>query len=419
MAQRLRVALGVLSIVVTFVVGFVAGQLTPVARAGPSMQSQAEDSPYLERFERIWQLVHLEYYEQPLDDEALIQGAIHGMLETLGDQHTAYMPPQEFRLFSEDLSGSYTGIGALVEAEDDRLLIVSPFDGSPADVAGLRPSDEILQVDDTPVSSFDDPMSAITLVRGPEGEPVNLRIKRDDNIFDVTIVRATIPLVSASGEMQADGIGYVRISAFSQTTVPQLREALTEILAQDPKGLVIDLRGNPGGSLDTALQVSSEFIGDGTVMREQWGNGQEESRDAHPGGLAIDPGLSLIVLVDGGSASASEIVAGAIRDRERGQLLGETTYGKGTVQNWHDLGAEHGGLRVTIARWLTPDGTWVHGEGLTPDVLVELTDAEREGNRDIQLESAVNVLLGKPLPARAMHQLGGHIVPKWRLPRYE
>ncbi len=392
MNSRVRVLLATAALLGCFVMGFVVGQSTPTAHA------QEEENRYLARFEQIWQMVHLEYFTQPVDDEALIQGAIHGMLETLGDQHTSYMPPEEYALFNAELNGSYVGIGALVEAEGERLLIVSPFDDSPAEAAGLQAGDEILQVDDTLVSEFEDPMAAITLVRGQEGEPVTLRIKRASEIFEVTIVRAVIPLVSASGEMRADGIGYVRIADFGQTTVEQLRTVLADIVAQEPRGLVVDLRGNPGGSLDAALRVTSEFIGDGPIMQEEWGTGNRTTFEASSGGLAVSPSLPLVVLVDGGSASASEIVAGAIQDRGRGQLLGELTYGKGTVQNWHDLGADNGGVRITIARWLTPDGTWVHETGLTPDVSVLLPEGDRASEQDIQLESAVALLLGEPLP---------------------
>ncbi|MGH2542443.1 MAG: S41 family peptidase [Ardenticatenaceae bacterium] len=397
MLKQVRPLIVVLAIVVSFVMGLVAGQAPAPASAGSAVQ--VETNPYVQRFERVWTLVHEEYFAQPVDDEALIQGAIAGMLEQLGDQHTSYMPPDEYARYTEDFSGSYTGIGALVEAEGDRLIVVSPFDGSPAKAAGIRPGDEIVQVDDTPISDFDDPLAAITLVRGPEGAPVTLRIKRDGRLFDVTIIRATIQLVSASGELRADGVGYVRLSDFGQMTVAQLRETLSGILAQKPQGLVLDLRGNPGGSLDAALYVTSEFIGDGTIMLEEWGNGAETSYTTTPGGLATDPSLPLVVLVDEGSASASEIVAGALQDRGRGRLVGDVTFGKGTVQNWHDLGAGQGGVRITIARWLTPNGTWVHEKGLTPDVLVEASDSYTDTEWDLQLETAVSLLLGKPLPS--------------------
>ncbi|MBA3534599.1 MAG: S41 family peptidase [Ardenticatenales bacterium] len=397
MQQRLRPLLVMLALLVAFGVGFVAGQHPTPAIAGTLQQGEDSDSK-LARLETIWELVHQEYYEQPIDDEALVQGAINGMLETLDDRHTSYMPPGEFEMLNESFDGSYSGIGALVEAEDGKLLIVSPFDDSPAQEAGLQPGDEIIKVNDTLVSTFEDPLAAITLVRGPAGEAVALRLRRGSEVFDVTIVRATIPLISASGEMREDGIGYVRVSEFGDKTSIQLRETLTKLMAENPKGLILDLRGNPGGGLFAAIEVASEFIGDGTVMIEESGDGESETFTAQPGGLATDPELPLVVLVDAGSASASEIVAGAIQDRGRGQLLGEITYGKGTVQNWRDLGSENGGVRITIARWLTPNGSWVHEKGLIPDILIEAEPTDSEDAPDIQLESAANLLLGIPLP---------------------
>lgn len=385
-----------------FVSGFVSGQLTSSVQANNSLQSAGDG--YVPRFERIWTLVHEGYFAQPVDSEALIQGAINGMLEVLEDKHTSYMPPQEFDMFSQDLNGSYTGIGAMVEAEDNKLLIVSPFDGSPAEAAGLQPGDEIKKVDETFVSEFDDPLSAISLVRGPTGTPVTLLVAREGREFEVVIVRDTIPLISADGEVREDGIGYVRIASFGTNTVEELQATLAEILAENPTGLVVDLRGNPGGSLDAALSVTSEFIGDGDIMIQEWGDGRSQTYPARRGGLAIASELPIVVLIDGGSASASEIVAGAIQDRERGLIMGETTYGKGTVQQWHRLGSNDGGIRITTARWLTPNGTWIHETGITPDVIVELTESDLQLKHDIQLESAVNWLLGKPLPENILPQ---------------
>jgi carboxyl-terminal processing protease len=405
MKQGLRSALAVLAVVLVFGAGFFAGQFAPSVSAGTLLQ--AESSDHVARFEQIWDLVHAEFVTQPVDDEALLTGAINGMLEVLDDQHTSYMPPGEFELLNATMDGSYTGIGAEVEAKDDRLYIVSPFEGSPAEAAGLEPGDEIVQVDDTPIAEFEDPLAAITLVRGPEGEPVTLKIRREGRLFDVTVVRGNIPLISAEGEMLDNGIGYVQVSDFGATTTEQLREALEAILAEEPQGLILDLRGNPGGSLQTAIEVTSEFIGEGTVMVEEWGNGTKYTYEAETGGLATDTDLPLIVLVDAGSASASEIVAGAIQDVGRGQLLGETTYGKGTVQNWHDLGEGNGGVRITIAKWLTPKERWIHEEGLTPDVEVVPSASDHAEERDIQLESAVNLLLGLPAPVSSENPLYG------------
>lgn len=402
MKALVRPLFTLLLLVAIFMSGFVSGQLTSSVQAGNSLQAAGDG--YVQRFDRIWGLVHEGYFAQPVDSEALIQGAIDGMLAVLEDKHTSYMPPQEFEMFNQDLNGSYTGIGALVEAEENKLLIVSPFDGSPAEKAGLQPGDEIKKVDETFVSEFDDPLSAISLVRGPTGTPVRLLVLREGQEFEVTIVRDTIPLVSAQGEIREDGIGYVRIASFGTNTVEELQATLEEVLAQKPTGLVVDLRGNPGGSLDAALSVTSQFIGDGDIMIQEWGDSRSQTYPARRGGLAIASELPIVVLIDGGSASASEIVAGAIQDRERGLIMGETSYGKGTVQQWHNLGSKNGGIRITTARWLTPNGTWIHDAGITPDIIVELTDDDRLLEHDIQLESAANWLLGKPLPEKTLPQ---------------
>lgn len=398
MRRTVRVTTLTLAALVIFGLGFLTGQSNRVASA--SAPTQTDSASETARFNQLWELLHESYFAQPLDDDALIAGAISGMLETLGDPYTAYMPPTEFASLNDQFVGSYTGIGALVEAVGDELVIVSPFDNSPAKEAGLRPGDVILQVDDTLVSEFEDPLTAVSLVRGPEGEPVSLQINRDGRRFEVTLVRATIPLISALGEMREDGVGYVRISDFGQLTLEQLSATLGELLEQDPTGLVLDLRGNPGGGLGAALEVVSQFVEDGVVMQYQ---SQERTDEYFAEGTVHREAarLPLVVLVDGGSASASEIVAGAIQDRGRGVLIGEQTFGKGTVQSWTDLGEGNGGVRITIARWLTPNGTWVHEDGIEPDLIVPWNEADRAAERDIQLETAVAYLLGQPLPEPA------------------
>ena len=395
MAKRAQMIVFALAL---FALGFVVGAQAPLARAEAAAQG---NNQYIERFGTIWDLVQRDYFDQPLDNEALFQGAVDGMLEELGDRHTSYMPPDEYEMLNDTMEGSYTGIGALVEAEGDRLLIVSPFDNSPAQAAGLLPGDQILEVDGTLVSTFEDPLSAVTLVRGPAGEPVTLKVRRGAEEFEVTIVRAEIPLISAEGEMLSDGIAYVRVADFGAVTVEQLRATLDELLQQSPRGMILDLRGNPGGSLDAAITVTSQFVGTGNVMIERFGDGREIVYEAEPGGLATDSALPLVVLVDAGSASASEIVAAAIQETGRGQLLGETTYGKGTVQNWHSLGAGAGGVRITIARWLTPNGNWVHEQGVTPDVPFPVTPEYRnpDPTQDLQVQAAQALLLGQALPA--------------------
>jgi len=190
--------------------------------------------------------------------------------------------------------------------------------------------------------------------------------------------------------MLEDGIGYVQITTFGDKTTPELRAALKDLMAQDPKGLIIDLRNNGGGYLQTAVEVASEFIGDGVILYEQYGDGERTSYQAMKGGQATE--IPLVVLVNEGTASASEIVAGAIQDYGRGQLVGMTSYGKGSVQNWVPLTNDQGAIRVTIAKWLTPNERTIHEKGLTPDVEVEITDEDRQTDMDPQLDKAIEVL---------------------------
>jgi carboxyl-terminal processing protease len=323
-----------------------------------------------------------------------MQGAIRGMLDSLGDFHTGYMSPAEYTIALTSQSGELEGIGALVEAAGDYLRIVSPMPGSPAESAGILPGDLIIKVDGLDVAGLGE-AEIISLVRGPAGTTVHLTVQRDEHTdpLDFDIVRARITIPSVEGRMLDGNVGYVKINNFGETTTRELKDQLRSLLSQQPAGLVLDLRGNPGGYLDTAIEVVSQFIGEGVVMRERSGDGSEKTYQAIRGGLATD--VPLVVLIDKGSASASEIVAGAVQDLARGTLVGETTYGKGSVQNWHRLLGDNGAVRVTIARWYTPNGRSIHKLGITPDVTIPLTEDDRTGGRDPQLDEAVRLLSGK------------------------
>lgn len=378
---------------ILFGAGYAAGQGVPVARAAQAESSDAALRPLL----RIWTLLHEDYFKQPLDDLQLVQGAIDGMLATLGDPHTSYMPPAEFDSLTESLEGEFEGIGAEVDVVDGVLTIVSPIADSPAEAAGLRPGDQVIAVDGVAIAdAFTDPMGAITLVRGKAGTPVVLTIRRAGKSFNVTIIRARIPLVSVRGRMlEGEGrdIAYVSIESFGEKTAGELRETLTTLMAQQPAGIVLDLRGNPGGSLESAVRVASHFLGNGLVLTEEWGDGERLDYPIYPNGLATE--TPLVVLIDGGSASASEIVAGAIQDARRGTLIGTKSFGKGTVQHWHTLDEGDGGVRITVARWLTPKGRWVHGRGLSPEITISITEADIAAERDPQLDGAVRLLHGE------------------------
>lgn len=352
--------------------------------------STPEDTEALfDPFWQAWDLIHEEYVDQPVDDETLMQGAIEGMVSALGDKHSSYMNPKEFEQANQTLEGEYEGIGAWVDITGDYVEIVSPMKGSPAEKAGLQPKDKVIAVDNEDMTEVPGDI-VLQHILGPAGTDVTLTIQRDNEAFDVTITRANIIVPTVDFEMLEDNLGYIALYDYGDKSTKQLRNALEELLSQDPDGLIFDLRDNGGGYLSTAIEVVSEFIGEGVVMYEQYGDGTTYTYEAIPGGLATE--IPLVVLVNGGTASAAEITAGAIQDLERAPLVGVTTYGKGTVQNWITLVNDAGGVRITIARWLTPDGRQISEIGLEPDYVIEMTEEDYEAGRDPQLEKAIEVL---------------------------
>ncbi len=361
--------------------------------ADPSGSTPADQEALFAPFWETWDLIHENYVDQPLNDLELMRGAISGMLAALGDPHTTYMTPDEFQQANESLEGEYEGIGAWVDVTGDYVIIVSAMKGSPAYEAGLKPNDTVIAVDGEDMTGIPGDL-VLQRILGPAGTDVTLTIQRGEtDPFEVTITREHIVVPTVDYEMLDNDIGYVALYTYGDNSTEQLRAALQDLLSQDPVGLIFDLRDNGGGYLNTAIEVVSQFIGDGVVMYEQYGDGETYSYEALPGGLATD--IPLVVLVNGGTASASEITAGAIQDYDRAPLVGVTTYGKGSVQNWTALANEAGGVRITIARWLTPDGRQISEVGLTPDYIVEMTEDDYAQGLDPQLDKAVEVLLDR------------------------
>lgn len=370
--------------------------LPPTSAAPSSEQTSAtpqELQTLFAPFWEAWNLVHEQYVNQPVDDTLLMQGAIRGMMEAVGDDYTYYMDPKVYEVESTSLSGEYQGIGAYVDTQGDYLTIVSPIEGSPAKAAGLRPGDQIIAIDGEDMTGVA-PEAARQKVLGPAGTTVVLTVAREGESEPLvfTIVRAKISVPSVTGEMRGDGIAYVDINTFGDKTTSELRAKLDELLAQNPKGIIIDLRFNPGGYLLTSVEVMSEFIDEGVVLIEQYGDGTRDTYSALGNGRATD--LPIVVLINEGSASASEIVAGALQDYGRAQLVGVQSFGKGSVQVVSPLSNDQGAARVTIAKWLTPKERLIQDVGLTPDYIVEMTDEDYANDRDPQLDKAVEVLLG-------------------------
>lgn len=343
-------------------------------------------------FWETWDLVHRQYVDQPVDDVKLMRGAISGMLASLGDLHTSYMDPAQFKDANSSLSGEYEGIGAYVDTTGDFLKIISPISQSPAEKAGLQSGDVIIAIDGAKMDGVN-PELARQKVLGPAGSVVTLTIVREgvELPFDVKITRAKITIASVESKMLDGNIAYIKLNTFGETTTQELKTQLTDLLAKNPKGLILDLRNNGGGYLQTAVEVASQFVPKGVIVSEKYGDGKSDKYDAIPGGMATD--IPMVVLVNEGTASASEIVSGAIQDYGRGKLVGVTTYGKGSVQIWTPLSNDQGAVRITIAKWFTPKDRTIDKQGLKPDVDVTMTKEDFQAKRDPQLDAAVKALL--------------------------
>ncbi|GMQ79344.1 MAG: hypothetical protein BMS9Abin02_1927 [Anaerolineae bacterium] len=375
-----------------FSTGYIFGQseIAPIKLIGPASITPGAARDSFRPFWETWQILNDDFFEQPLNNELLAEGAIDGMLSALEDPNTRYLSPDEEEAARINLRGSFEGIGAEVTEENGSITIVAAYEGSPAANAGLKSGDVLRQVDGVDLTGMDI-NEVVRLVRGPAGTAVNLTIERDGSRFDVNIIRDKIRIPSVRSELLEEGVAYIRLSRFSDTTTQEFEENLDSLMTSEPTGLILDLRNNPGGGLSTAVDIADHFLGEGLILTERYGNGEETTFEADEKGLAQD--VPLVVLINEGSASASEVVAGAIRDRERGVLIGARSFGKGTVQIWRRL-SNDGGLRVTVARWLTPDGTWVNDEGLTPDITVSMPEPEEGELIDAQLQRAIEYLLG-------------------------
>lgn len=355
-----------------------------------------EGSLDLSVFWEAMDLLDKNYYAQkelPREDE-LSYSALEGVVESLDDPHTSFLSPQLAADFQADLEGEFEGIGAQVDMNEEGLVIVAPFPGTPAAQAGLQPGDIVLEIDGRTTQGMD-LLEAVSLVRGERGTVVSLQVRRSGEadliVFDITRGNIVIPVV-VTELIQVEGqspIGHIRLTDFGRNSVEQFKEGINELKGQGAERLIVDLRFNPGGLLNAAIDITSQFIDEGLILSEKTSDGQEIRHPAEGGGVAVD--MPLVILINEGSASASEILAGAVKDTERGTLIGTISFGKGSVQRLHNL-SDNSLLRITVARWFTPNGNAIHEVGIEPDIYVEWKPEETAPDEDPQLDAAVEFL---------------------------
>jgi carboxyl-terminal processing protease len=330
----------------------------------------------------------LDNFDGEISDEDILNGQKSGLVSAADDPFTEYLNEEETKDFNDSLNGSFEGIGAELSREGNFVIIVAPIKGTPADRAGIQPGDIIIEIDGEDATDIS-VSEAVNRIRGPKGEEVVLTVIRDGQEVVVPIVRDTITIDSVEWELR-DNTGIITLSRFGDDTVSLSRQAAQELKDQGAKNIILDVRGNPGGLLDAAVDVSSIWLPKGSTVLEEKRNGvvvQTFKTSDQP----ILLGVPTVVLINGGSASASEIVAGALHDNNVATLIGEQTFGKGSVQRVIPLNSG-GSLKVTIARWFTPEGKNIDKEGIAPDQEVELTTEDREAVRDPQLDAAIESL---------------------------
>jgi carboxyl-terminal processing protease len=359
-------------IMLLFLVVFLSVGITTFALAFGKEKTEAVRPPEKIEFNKFFTAYDTlkDGYFQKVDQNKLINGAINGMVEALDDPYSDYMSNDEAKSFHSSISSSFEGIGAEIQEKDSHIVIVSPIKGSPAEKAGLKPNDLVMAVDGKSLQGMNS-TEAVTLIRGKKGTKVELTIQRPgtDGQVKVPIIRDTIPIETVYGEMVGDGIANVQITSFSSKTSEELVAKLNDLQKQGMKGLVLDLRQNPGGLLDQAINISSLFVPKGEILfKVEDRDGKIKEYKSQNKGT---PTLPLVVLIDKGSASASEILSGAVKESAGVPLVGEKSFGKGTVQTAQDF-PDGSDLKFTMAKWLTPDGNWIHKKGIKPDYAVSL-----------------------------------------------
>jgi len=341
-------------------------------------------------FWEAWRMIENKYTLEELDYEKMVFGAVSGMVDSLEDPYTVFLSPQDKSIFEQDMKGSFSGIGAEVGFRDKFLTIVAPLEGSPAEKAGLLSGDKVLKVDETEIIGMNID-EAVSIIRGEKGTMVKLTIRRDGlhELKEIEIIRDIIKIETVEWELRSGNIVYIRISQFKEETIDEFDSQIDDIIVNDPKGIIVDLRNNPGGYVSTLENIASRFLDNGDVIFiEDFGDKRDVYRAS---GNNKFNNIPVVVLINEGSASASEIFAGSLRDNKDAKLVGKTTFGKGLVQEMQDL-KDGSALKITVAKWLTPNELDINKDGIEPDYEVEMTLEDYELDRDPQLEKAMELL---------------------------
>lgn len=353
--------------------------------------TQADFSP----FWKVWNTINEKYPSaSKVSDQDKIYGAISGLIGSLDDPYSVFFNPEESKAFEEEISGNFDGIGMEVGEKDKILTVIAPLKDTPAYRADIKSGDKILKIDETITSGLSIE-EAIKLIRGPKGTSVTLTILREDSDQprEIKITRDTINIPTIETEVKKDGIFVIRLYSFSANSANLFRNAIKEFVDSGSDKLLLDLRGNPGGYLDASVEMASWFLKAGeVVVTEDYGNNQKGEVFRSKGYDIFNEKLKFVILIDSGSASASEILAGAMQDNGRAKLVGTQSFGKGSVQQVVDITSDTI-LKITVAKWLTPNGTSISEKGLTPDYIVEVTKEDLEEKRDPQMEKAIELLL--------------------------
>lgn len=395
MKRKLAIFFLFVIISLVFGVGFYLGKLqvppAPVEGVINQELGEAEGIDF-SLFWETWRVLEEKFVNpEKMDYQEMIYGAISGMVNSLDDPYTVFMPPADTKIFKEDVSGEFQGVGMEIGLRNGDLTVISPLEGTPAFRAGLRAGDKIIKVDDTYTRNMTID-EAVKIIRGPKGTEIILTIFREDWLKsrEFPIIRDTIEIPSLKLEMKDDDIAYIKLYQFSETARFSFQQAAIEILNGSAQKIILDLRNNPGGYLEVAQDIAGWFLEKGEIVVIEEFGGNEKNKEYLARGNAKLFTYPVVVLINQGSASGSEILAGALRDNRGIKLIGDQSFGKGSVQELKEL--KKGSLKVTVAKWLTPNGDFITDIGLTPDIEIEITEEDFEEMRDPQLDKAIEII---------------------------